>query len=480
MAITFGDHKVERGAYAHARSAIGPSRARVEEQYIYGDNVAINPVPQWTAKEERRPIVIFRDPEKNTVFGLNETDLSKGVLYIGDPGVGKTNTNMHLIDACLRRMGERDVLIIYDPKGDYYRFFGPRLPREFVTVISAAPEYRAIAKVWNLFGEIMDKNSRGSYLVDSVFTILYGQEMGSALVKDVESLQQPFFHIAAMLIFGDLVIFLIRDAMTKRDTSNLNNRALVKRVNSMTAAELLDMYEASFMADRRGDRDFISKIDSNQTQGVISFMRAAVNRTLVGSFGGIGGEAEFSMREIIMAPRQHVMFLIDDPRLGETMAPVYGILVDSAIRTQLGAGILNGPKKNLFLNLDEAKMVPGTLLGKAVSVGRSLGIKTVLGVQNIQQLRMVHGEKEANEIYAGLSTLVAFHSNDPETREFVRERLGRNRKLVGSRRNNERVWEETDGWTAEDWQLEGLNTGDAVVRMVGERPFLFHFAEFIS
>lgn len=480
MPYIFNNVKPERGGWLHERTHIGPPRTAADVRYIFGDNVAVNPVPGETLSMENSPIVIFRDPRNGQSFGLSNRLLSTHMLLIGDTGKGKTNCNYQIIDGAIRNLGPEDVLIIFDQKGDYFRTFAPFLPSSFVTVISCAPEYRGITKIWNVFGELMDKNERGEYLIDSVYTFLYGEETGRSIVKNVESSYQPFFHVAAMLIIADTIIYMIRTAQATGNPALLNNKELVRQLNGSTTADLLRIYDSPLMSDRRGDKDFICKEGSNQTQGVMSFVRASVNQILIGPFGdaAVDPAHEFSIRSIVQAHRQHIVFIINDPRLGETLAPVYGLMMDSAVRTQISANAPENKLKNVYLNIDEASLAPGHMMDQAINVGRSKGLKVLMGLQNIQQLRDIHGKEKGDAIYGGFGSLFAFHMNDPETRDYVRKRLGSNRYMAGVRVNNVMSYKEADGWTAEDWQLQALGIGEAVCDLNGYRPFLFHFPEF--
>ena len=152
MAYIFNNITSQRGSWLHERTHIGPPRAAADVKYIFGDNVAVNPIPEETTRQENRPVVTFRNPLNGQSFGLNNKLLSTHMLLIGDTGKGKTNCNYQIIDGTIRNLGPEDVLIIFDQKGDYFRTFAPFLPSSFVTVISCSPGYRGITKIWNIFG----------------------------------------------------------------------------------------------------------------------------------------------------------------------------------------------------------------------------------------------------------------------------------------------------------------------------------------
>ena len=101
MAYIFNNITSQRGSWLHGRTHIGPPHAAADVKYIFGDNVAVNPIPGETTRQENRPVVTFVNPLNGQSFGLNNKLLSTHMLLIGDTGKGKTNCNYQIIDGTI-------------------------------------------------------------------------------------------------------------------------------------------------------------------------------------------------------------------------------------------------------------------------------------------------------------------------------------------------------------------------------------------
>ena len=56
-------------------------------------------------------------------FILNEKLLSQHLMLIGGIGSGKTNTFNQILQSIVPQLSARDVMIIFDTKGDFYKEF---------------------------------------------------------------------------------------------------------------------------------------------------------------------------------------------------------------------------------------------------------------------------------------------------------------------------------------------------------------------
>jgi hypothetical protein len=91
-----------------------------------------------------------------------------------------------------------------------------------------------------------------------------------------------------------------------------------------------------------------------------------------------------------------------------------------------------------------------------------------------------YGPDIGASILSGFGTVFAFRLMDGPSREFVRQRFGRNRKhittefAVRSRGLQETV---LDGNVIEDWDLSALTIGTTIASMPEGAPFFFSFRE---
>lgn len=170
--------------------------------------------------------------------------------------------------------------------------------------------------------------------------------------------------------------------------------------------------------------------------------------------------------------KKKVVFIEYDLRKGQLLAPMYAILIDRALANALGGR--QQVKTNKYFLLDEMLLLPKLdHLSDGLNFGRSLGVKVMCGLQNTCGLEAQYGEAGAKNILSSFQNMVAFRTNDYDTRQFVINRLGENYQnfSLSARQANLNI--QRAGHTVEDWNIFKLKNGEAVVSLAGEDPFLF-------
>lgn len=161
------------------------------------------------------------------------------------------------------------------------------------------------------------------------------------------------------------------------------------------------------------------------------------------------------------------------------LSPIYSLMFDLAIKEALGRDRSEG---NVYFITDEFKLLPYlNHIDDAVNFGRSLGIKFMIGVQNVEQIYDNYGEERARSIMSGFSTNIAFRVNDAKSREYIQGLYGKNQKLesyLPTLQKNGLIETQREGWVVEDWDITRLGIGEAIIGLPGEEPFIFHFAKY--
>ena len=137
--------------------------------------------------------------------------------------------------------------------------------------------------------------------------------------------------------------------------------------------------------------------------------------------------------------------------------------------------------KNLELNMKLSKRILSLLLIIVLFIGSIplSGVKVIAGIQSIEQLYEIYGESKARNIAAGFSSVFAFKSNDPITRDYISDLYGKNIVLEQYKSsNNTLIEEKREGKTVEDWHLNDLDIGQAVIGLPFREPFIFKFDEY--
>lgn len=436
---------------------------------ILGQSIENTPVPVWTADGSRNPFVAFQNPKTQKIFGINKDMLAYGLIAIGAPGTGKTNILNMTLDRMLATMQPTDIIIIFDTKGDYLETFGSRIPDSDKIVIGNGEAYRRVTFYHNIFAEVMPRGKDGKlvYTPESDEDAL---NLCEQLFQSMNSETQPIFPTMAEQVVAAVMVYFMR-TYWRKDQSKLNNKEFINFFTHSTNDDLKKVFELEYMSDQHSCIDYISG-KGNQTQGVNSYVGSVLKKMFVGPFAQADPAREFSMRDIIYSGKKKVVFIEYDLCKGKLLAPMYGLLIDRAFANALGGR--QKTKTNKYFLLDEMLLLPKIEhMCDSLNFGRSLGVKVMCGLQNICGLEEQYGEAGAKNILSSFQNMIAFRTNDYDTRQFVINRLGENYQNFSLSVQQENLNLQREGHTVEDWNLLKLKNGEAVVSLAGEESFLF-------
>lgn len=225
--------------------------------------------------------------------------------------------------------------------------------------------------------------------------------------------------------------------------------------------------------DLRAMVSYISDDRSPQTQGVMSELQQLSREIFLGNFKKRG---TLSMRELVRAKGGRFIFIEYDLGIGNMLTPIYSLLFDMAIKEALCRKKSEG---SVYFVADEFRLIPNLQhVDDAVNFGRSLGVKFMIGIQNVEQVFEVYGESRARSILSGFLTSVSFRVNDAGSKEFIKKLHGVNRKkevYMASVQGRGIVENVRDANVVEDWDITRLGIGQAIIGLPGKEPFLFQF-----
>lgn len=451
---TGSDQKINNGMYTKT---------------ILGQSIEDTLVPVWTADRSRNPFVAFQNPKTQKLFGINKDMLAYGLIAIGAPGTGKTNFLNMTLDRMLVTMQPTDIIIIFDTKGDYLETFGSRIPDSDKIVIGNGEAYRRVTFYHNIFAEVMPRGKDGKlvYTPESDEDAL---NLCEQLFQSMNSETQPIFPTMAEQVVAAVMVYFMR-TYWRKDQSKLNNKEFINFFTHSTNDELKKVFELEYMSDQHSCIDYISG-KGNQTQGVNSYVGSVLKKMFVGPFAQADSSREFSMRDIIYSGKKKVVFIEYDLCKGKLLAPMYGLLIDRAFANALGGR--QKMKTNKYFLLDEMLLLPKIEhMCDSINFGRSLGVKVMCGLQNICGLEEQYGEAGAKNILSSFQNMIAFRTNDYDTRQFVINRLGENYQNFSLSVQQENLNIQREGHTVEDWNLLKLKNGEAVISLVEGDVFLF-------
>lgn len=395
-------------------------------------------------------------------FSLNEDILSKHLLLIGGTGCGKTNTFMHIIAQLKKQMTQNDVMIIFDTKEDFFKEFFDETKD---CVIANSRKYENIATIWNLYKEIAADGWGDDELEANINELSW-----SIFQEAIEgNKSQPFFPNAARDLFSAILTYIVRigkdDLDFKKDY--FNNKALKKYFDIMSAESIKNMLETE--SDLSSVLSYIGDGTSGQALGVFAELQAVIRKLFIGTFAK---EGRFSVRNFVREKEGRTLFVEYDLSQGSVLTPIYQLIFDLALKEALGRTRSEG---NVYLICDEFKLLPHLRhIDDAVNFGRSLGVKVCAGLQSIEQLYENYGESRGRNIAAGFSSVFSFKANDVVTREFTTGLYGKNIVLEEYRAfDNPIRQEKREGHTVEDWDVQSLGVGEAIIGLPFISPFKF-------
>ena len=434
------------------------------EQIIYGSRVLQNSAPK-----AGKPFLRFpgKTLDGGREFAVDRDVFARHLLLLGGSGCGKTNTFLFILEQLEAAMRPQDVAIIFDTKGEFYEKFG----RPGDIVIGNSRAFRQKSYSWNLFQELLADGW------DEEAVKLNAREIAAALFHDRGSSTQPFFCNAARDLFAGILLHFVRQAQRHPEQwmARLNNACLTEALQAYGPKS----YERIFSnyPDTKSLLSYIGDGSSNQALGVFGELNSMISEYFIGVFASSRPGREVSMRRAVRGKGARKIFVEYDLSVGETLTPIYRLLVDQALKEALG----RGPEDRdclVYLVADEFKLLPKLQhIDDALNFGRGQGVRVVAGIQSIDQLYDIYGREKGAVIASGFGSLFAFHTNDSSSREYIERRFGKNLQayVYSSRYLNEPLHRERDGNTVEEWDQMNLGLGQAVIGLGEEKPFLFQF-----
>ena len=410
--------------------------------------------------------VIFKSAENDMPFQIGfDRHLSRGLLLLGGTGSGKSNVYMHMLDTVLEVLRQQDLLLVFDPKGEFLEQIKKAGRGDDIVLISTDPADSKITRHWNIF--------EGLLLAETAQEMeLQAREISRALFAEhIEKSHQPFFGIAASDIFTAALLDFLRTAKATGDYSRLNNQQLVRFFQYAA----LDDYHA--MIDRNPDfqylKTYIGKKGnemSPQSLGVLGILNSVINTILVGPFGKSG--RPFSMARLTRertSPRGTIVVLKYNLRHSQILETVYSLLISDFIKQTLALGEKTDAKTYLFL--DELALIPYlSNLDQAANFGRSRGIRLIAGLQSYSQLKEKYGD-QALPIASGFSNCIAMRCVDEESRNYISGRFGKAfENLTYAGQNIHR-----EAYAVGDAEQRELSVGEAIIDLCDAPAFRFRF-----
>lgn len=392
---------------------------------------------------------------KDVYVPIDANLLSRHMVLLGGIGTGKTNAFNQIIGQLRESMTNEDIMIIFDTKGDFYHEF--YRPGDIVISNDDTATGPDGSDYWNIFNEIEFDEHMEENIVE-ISKSLFHQKL--------EKTNQPFFPNAAKDLFSAILTHFTRNKELQANNKTL--RAFLDSSPTAAIREMLGKHD-----DLKSMISYIFDDRSPQTQGVISELQQLSREIFLGNFKK---EGTLSMRNIVRSKGGKLVFIEYDLGIGNMLAPIYSLLFDLAIKEAL---CRNKSEGSVYFITDEFSLIPNLQhVDDAVNFGRSLGVKFMIGIQNIDQVYENYGENRARSLLSGFLTSICFRVNDGKSKDYIRELHGVNRKkeiYMASVQGRGIVENVRDANVVEDWDITRLGLGQAIIGFPGTPPFIFQF-----
>lgn len=314
-------------------------------------------------------------------------------LVTGSVGSGKTQIILSLV---LQAIGRGDRLVVYDNKGDYTRL---------LTKITLLAPWDARSGVWDI---AKDCSNRQDVI-----------ELAARLVPEG---QDPVWHQAARQILAALIMKLQQGQPGEWTWRDLYREACAP-MEDLLAAVAAYKGEARHILEMPGKTAQSVLINLGASLGLVADLAAAWDANNPAS-------EKFSFSRWLQdedSP-QRVVVLQGSGR--------YAALARAYIQSALAlmSGRINSPEfaesreRRLWFVLDEFAQL-GALkeFAPLLEIGRSKGVRVVLGAQDISQIKDLYGEHVADSWSSIVGTQIVARVNAGETANFI------SHELVGTR-----------------------------------------------
>ena len=399
---------------------------------------------QWRGLSARLQTLLGASP---TVWFPNA---ERGTLVIGAPGSGKT---FSVIDRMVESAFQQGFpVIIYDKKGEQMKLHAPLAVRYGYDVQVFAPgeAYSGVinpldfmrdaqdAVMATEIGQVIARNASPGESKGNEFFEKAGELMAKGLVQLAKSIPYPDLAMVYAIIQLPNLVDRIYHAVHRPD----NHPLKMDRWIASSFSQLLSSKDAE---------KTVAGIKATAEATYSSFIQKDLLRAFIGR----------STIPVVLEGKKCIIFKLDDQRRA-----VVGPLLAAAIHLCVVSNLSRVRSDPFVYCLDEFPSLKFDRMDQWANEYRSAGGVPIVGIQSLNQLYNLYGDKKGAAIASALSTHILFNPGDLETAEKYSKRYGEVEVLIKSRSTGSSMGQQTSrsvNWS-EQLQKKPLISADEILR----------------
>ena len=389
-----------------------------------------------------------------TLLGASPTvwlpHAERGTLVIGAPGSGKT---FSVIDRMVESAFQQGFpVIIYDKKGEQMKLHAPLAVRYGYDVQVFAPgeAYSGVINPLDFMrdaqdavmaaeiGQVIARNASPGESKGNEFFEKAGELMAKGLVQLAKSSPYPDLAMVYAIIQLPDLVARIYHAVHRPD----NHPLKMDRWIASSFSQLLSSKDAE---------KTVAGIKATAEATYSSFIQKDLLRAFIGR----------STIPVVLEGKKCIIFKLDDQRRA-----VVGPLLAAAIHLCVVSNLSRVRSDPFVYCLDEFPSLKFDRMDQWANEYRSAGGVAIVGIQSLNQLYNLYGDKKGAAIASALSTHILFNPGDLETAEKYSKRYGEVEVLIKSRSTGSSMGQQTSrsvNWS-EQLQKKPLISADEILR----------------
>lgn len=337
------------------------------------------------------------------LFSLSAEDAARGIITIGNPGSGKSQSI--ILPTIADSMKDGESLIVTDPQGELKH------------------QITDFARVTGHIVIIHDPTDNGCArfnLVEGIETVSNARSIAEVLLPS--SIGNDFWQGSARAL---LAACMIRYGTIGQIVEKLG------KLEELVADLERENDDARFLVS-----DFIdaAKNAPKQAAGVTATIMRALDAWADSTVRGSTQDSDFRAENIVKSKRAIVVLLSCPGRDRRALAPYLGAVLTKVLLDldSIGERIVGGalPRPIKFILEEFPAMGNLSVIVEQANLVRKRRISFLLACQTIGQLQNIYGKDGAATLLAGMATQIIFGGADKETASYFSSLAGNQTKTI--------------------------------------------------